>query len=458
MAEAGYFIMSGYAILGITIVTLASTFNSLAENIGYVSSDCGTVFISRGFGCVAGSIASFLLYDRINAKYVIAVTLVPLNIIIGILPMNHNLDLLRFYYFLMGVFTAVIDFGLSKLTNLAYQKRAGPWLGWNNILFGLFGSIVPLLAIISKNDLHKQYIGLTILICILSAIFIAGPNVQISQTVNYIFIVKEIPATVPSNSSSGTLVSSIRGTAPHYYVEIIAAIIFFCLYGGLNSATTFISQYVEVQNLMGSMDETRLIFTFWIMVTIGRFFGVIDQVKIKSASLAYHLSFLLFIGIISMIIIIGAEKSSAALWIGIVIYGLSNGPCFGMCTDVVSRLTRPSTLSSIILAFGTNLGLALVPFIATVIWDDIYGPGTLIVLILVSMLASFLLAPTLHYVSYKGVSVDEERMSIFAGEDGNHQYWTDLQNATGSANVVLNYKGMTLSPKLKSSKADDPIQ
>ena len=70
----------------------------------------------------------------------------------------------------------------------------------------------------------------------------------------------------------------------------------------------------------------------------------------------------------------------------------------------------------------------------------------------------FLLAPTLHYVSYKSISDDEEQMSIFAGEDGEHQYWTDLQNMTGTANVVLNYKGMSLSPKLKNKKTDDPIK
>ena len=458
MMEAGYFIMCGYAILGITIVTLASTFNSLAENTGYVSSDCGTVFISRGFGCVVGSVASFWLYDRINAKYAIIASLIPLNIIVGVLSMNHNLDLLRSYYFLMGVLTSVIDFGLSKLTNLVYQKRAGPWLGWNNILFGLFGSIVPLLAIISDNDLEKQYIGLTVLICILSAIFIAGPNAQLSQTVKYIFLTKEIPVNGTSNSSNGTLVSSISGTAPHYYVEIIAAVIFFGLYGGLNSATTFIDQYVEERNLMGSNEEPRLVFTFWIMVAIGRFIGVIDQVKISSTSLAYHLSFLLFCGIVGMIIIVSSQKSSAAVWIGIIIYGLSNGPCFGMCTDVVSRLIRPSTLSSLIVTFGANLGLALVPYIATVIWDDVYGPGTLILLILVTMLVSFLLAPTLHYVSYKSISDDEEISSIFASEDGEHQYWTDLQNMTGTANVVLNYKGMALSQKLKNKKTDDPMK
>lgn len=116
-------------VLGIVLVTLASTFIDLASNTGNVSTDCGSVFISRGFGALIGSLASTTIYHYINGKYVIIFTFIVTIIVFGLLPFNKSYELLVFYYFLMGIVTSIADFGCGKLTRLVYNKKSGPWLG-----------------------------------------------------------------------------------------------------------------------------------------------------------------------------------------------------------------------------------------------------------------------------------------------------------------------------------------
>ena len=54
----------------------------------------------------------------------------------------------------------------------------------------------------------------------------------------------------------------------------------------------------------------------------------------------------------------------------IILYGFGNGPCVGYCYDLNNRLTVPSETGMSIVMFGLNFGASLVPYCATLVWDD----------------------------------------------------------------------------------------
>lgn len=311
-------------------------------------------------------------------------------------------------------------------------------IGIYNITFGIFGSVVPLLSIITKQDLHKQYYALIALIVLSTFLFLFSPNAQQEATSRF-GILSRTSRTVNNVvvSSSGLVVGSIRQLiAPHYHVEMVVSVILFFVIGGINSATTFIAQYVDSAEIISYEKEPQIIFVFWIMVTVGRLLGVLDQIFISTTTIPYHMGIALFVGIIGMIIAISAQYSGEALWVGMVVYGIGSGPIVGFCSDLISRVTYSSSVSYGMIMFGYNLGLAIVPYVTTLFWSRLYGEKCLLVIILLTMALPMMILPSIQYLSYAYQETSSEaRGSIYADEDGSNVFWNELSK---SKDVALN--------------------
>merc|ERR1711988_1485720 len=64
------------------------------------------------------------------------------------------------------------------------------------------------------------------------------------------------------------------------------------------------------------------------------------------------------------------QDSSTAFWASLVLYGFGNGPCVGYCYDLNNRLTEATEQGMSIVMFGLNFGASIVPYGATLLWDD----------------------------------------------------------------------------------------
>ena len=243
--EYGYYYLYITGVLGIVLVTLTSTLHSLANNIGLVSTDCGSVFLSRGFGSFLGSLLGIKIYEYVNGKYVIISMLVVLNILLGFLPYQTKYDDIVASYFFLGLFTSIAEYGCLKLTRFNYKMRSGPWLGLYNVTFGLFGSIVPLLAIITKEHVKTQYAIINAFIAAMTLIFILSPNAQKAQTVTGIFVVGSSQLKNDNRMTSDAALPTV------YYAEPIVSLMLFCVNGAMTSLTTFVNEYVIRNNLIG---------------------------------------------------------------------------------------------------------------------------------------------------------------------------------------------------------------
>ena len=80
-------------------------------------------------------------------------------------------------------------------------------------------------------------------------------------------------------------------------------------------------------------------------------------------------------------------SNAYSAWFGIVLYGFGNGPCVGYCYDINNRITIPSEFGMSIVMFGLNFGASIVPYTATLLWDDTAMSYTVMpVLLTISML------------------------------------------------------------------------
>merc|ERR1711998_777676 len=114
----------------------------------------------------------------------------------------------------------------------------------------------------------------------------------------------------------------------------------------------------------------------WVMIACGRFGGLYDQIQLNQLGGAAmnpiysHLTGWIGCGLLGGAIWAIYPKNSVCFWLAICLYGFGNGPCVGYCYDLNNRLTVASETGMSIVMFGLNFGASLVPYAATLLWDD----------------------------------------------------------------------------------------
>lgn len=368
-------------VCGTVLVAFGSTLKQLAENVGEKTTNIGTVFIARGAGAVFGAFASSKLYMWFRGNRVLTCSLLLLSIILAALPFNTSVILLHFYFFFLGIGTAVTDTGCQIMTRKLHGKAAGPWLGANTVSFGIAGALVPLIETLT-DKLSVQYLIVAGLVFIITLLICFGPDPEHDGKL----------APPPKKENDNKIIL-------HYNVEICIAIMVFWVIGGGVTLNAYLDTYVDETGVLNPSKESSLILVLWINIALGRLFGVADQRLVTTKSLINHLSFFLIGGLLSMLLVLLFPKSGDCLWIAVAFYGLLSGPCLGYCYDLNNRITLSTEKSMSIVMFGLNLGASLVPYLTTVVWNR-FGPKTLIVVVFISMLIPLPLLLIAPYLSY----------------------------------------------------------
>lgn len=374
--------MLAMGVCGIVLVALGSTLDDLADNVGRLTTEIGSVFIARGVGAILGAIISAKIYVWFDGNTVMAISLLFITLMICILPANANVTMLHVYFLLLGLGTAITDTGCQIMTRKLHGKTAGPWLGANTVAFGISGAIVPLIEIIT-DSLQTQYFVMAVIVFSVGLLILFGPNEE-----------------NPGPRGHGRPQGPPAQKPPHYYVEMVVALMVFCFIGGKVTSTAYLDTYVDETNVISTNKEATLLLVLWLAITVGRLAGVQDQRFLTNKTLPLHLSILCVGGFLSMVLIMWFPMNASALWIGIASYGLFNGPCVGYCYDWNNRITFPTEKSMSIVMFGLNFGASLVPFFTTYIWNHGGGPKTLIMVIFASMFLPLPLLYCTKYISY----------------------------------------------------------
>ncbi len=370
--------MFAMGMCGVVLVALGASLQELAENTGRESTHIGSVFMVRGGGAIIGAICSASLYHSHPGNKIMAYFLLIMGLLLIWLPFQRSSTLLHINFGVLGLCTAVVDTGCQIMTRRVHGQTAGPWLGANTVAFGLSGAFEPLISYLTANIVIHFAItaGLSVFIAIF-LLFLPNPE----TCKGYIKKTKNVTLWRDNNrrraAQRGRYCAMMAAFASYYHMEFAIGFIVFWVIGGKVGVTAYLTQYVDDTQVLPEPDASLLLTVLWLSISLGRLVGIQMQRKMTLGKL-YAQSVLLYaFGAIAFMFVAIFPHSRIALWMGVSLYGASNGPLVGYSYDLNNRLTLPSETGMSIVMIGLTCGASFVPFFISTIWRRTGMPLTL---------------------------------------------------------------------------------
>mmetsp|Transcript_24792 Transcript_24792/g.50931 ORF Transcript_24792/g.50931 Transcript_24792/m.50931 type:complete len:379 (-) Transcript_24792:159-1295(-) len=311
------------------------------------------VFLARGAGAMVGSFSAGKLYSWFHGNYVLVIALLWVSTVLMLLSWCTQTWYLHVLFAMLGLGTAVVDTGCQIMTRKAHGRGAGPWLGANTVSFGIAGAVVPLMEIWTNSLLVQFSILSTCGLLTAIAIILIPVPTYLGQSMD-----KKLGKTVRAAAGSS------------YWVESCFACAVFCLIGGKVTFSSYLKDYIAATFDIAENHKSLALAMLWAAITVGRLFGLHDQINVESKGQLYnHLYLWLVVGALGSLILMFCLRSNVAAWFGIIMYGFGNGPCVGYCYDINNRITVPSEFGMAVVMFGLNFGASIVPYVTAVLWE-----------------------------------------------------------------------------------------
>lgn len=379
-----------YMICGIVTVAIGATLEDLAADVGSVSTDIGSVYVARGVGSILGSFACFYVFEHHNPiKTLIASELIT-AIVCFLLPFVTVLTTLHVGYFIIGALNSVMQTGAMHVLRNLHGEKAGPWLGGLGACFVSAGVLVPGIQLLTDTLLY-QYLVFGGLVLFGVAWFLALPDLYGEM----VRIQEESIETATQHLSRDT-----KQNIPHYWAEVMVALLIFFVIGGGDAVTFYIETYVDDTGIIEPSLKAVILLVFYAMAAVGNVFGIIGQIGISDRMLSLELLVFAAVGGLGMFAVVCFPNSAKILWVGVALYGITTAPTVSYSFNIANRLSVHSAVSSAIVVLGMSLGISLLPYAASAIWQYYDAPLILIVVAACSMTLTIpfiLLAPTVSY-------------------------------------------------------------
>jgi len=302
----------------------------------------------------------------------------------------------------------------------------GPWLGANTLAFGVAGSLVPLVLLLSGNRMVVTY-----LVFAGYALFVASGLLALVVP-PYMGVPEEkdtnapVAAHKPGKGATG---------ARSYGVERTVAVAVFLVIGGQVAVTSYTVTYISEVWGGGEGEGMVALSLLWVAITVGRVAGLARQVTLSrrcdeldaaaaivgvKGSASAHMApeavnavffdLKCFLGTASLggIVMVSAGHTRWVWLMGLLTYGAGNGPALGMLYDFAHRTTLHSESGTAVIMVGLNLGASLVPWAAAKIWSMADAPVALSTVALVSVVLPLPIVYTLNFQQQKEAPVVEK--------------------------------------------------
>lgn len=409
----GYALAIGYC--GLIVVSMGTSLNDLSNNVDSTPiSDGIIIFIVRWLGNILGAVLSTFLIRGLNGNNLLAICFI-INIpVLILLPFNKSLVLLNVYFFILGLTTSVIDTSCLYLTRILHGKeKAGPWLGFNVLMFSVSGILAPIIYLIASTPLCSDIGILNIQFYVLAFLtFTIGVTCYVAKSPK----LPPPPPSPPNTQQNQSDTENAQGPSTattsdepqrNIYVSILIGLMLFNFVGGYFSATFYLVSYVLETGAILSSNASVLVLVLWLSITIGRVFGILDSKSLLPPSqstnlkLRLHMTSLMTISFVSSLLVIVLPSNGAVLWASVAFYGATIGPCVGFAFDLSNRLTRPDPVTMSYVMHGLNAGANLSPFFVSFWWDYGGGPSSLFWIIFIGVAMSIPLLYLSFYLSAK---------------------------------------------------------
>ena len=381
ITTAAYYV--AFILLGLTIAAEGPTLLKLAEHTSSALDQISSIFLFGSLGYLVGSFLGGRVYDRIPGHRFMASVLVFLGLIIALVPMASSRWMLFTIVLVLGLAKGALDVGCNTLLLWVHNEAVGPFMNGLHAFFGLGAFIAPLIVarvLAATGDIYWVY-WLFALICFPIAAWIWH---------------------LPSPASRSVPAQHER--APFPILPVLTMVLCFVLYvGGEAGYGAWIYTYAFTLNFGTEVTAAYLTSAFWGSFTLGRLFGIWVSTRLRPMPILL----LDFAGcILSVGLILFFPASSFVLWLGTVLFGISQASIFPtFLTLSEERMHITGTVAGLFLV-GAGMGGMILPWLIGQAFAQI-GAGAMMSMIFIGVILNVLMLLLFTRISARPHSVPE---------------------------------------------------
>jgi MFS transporter, FHS family, Na+ dependent glucose transporter 1 len=370
-----------FILLGLTIAAEGPTLLKLAEHTSSALDQISSIFLFGSLGYLLGSYIGGRLYDRVPGHRFMSGILLFLGITIALVPLAASRGALFTIVLILGLAKGALDVGCNTLLLWVHNESVGPFMNGLHAFFGVGAFIAPLIVarVISvSGDIHWVY---------------------------WIFSIAAFPLALwlwnlPSPVSRA--VPAQHESAPFPILPVLIMVLCFVLYvGGEAGYGAWIYTYTFTLNFGNEVTAAYLTSGFWGSFTLGRLLGIWVSTKARPITILM----LDFVGcILSVGLILLFQESSLMLWIGTILFGISQASIFPtFLTLAEERMHVTGTVAGLFLV-GAGLGGMILPWLIGQAFVQT-GAGAMMVMIFIGILLNLSMLVVFTRVSAKSNSL-----------------------------------------------------
>ncbi len=372
-----------FILLGLTIAAEGPTLLKLAEHTSSALDQISSIFLFGSLGYLLGSYVGGRLYDRVPGHRFMAIVLIFLGITIVFVPLASSRWVLFIVALILGLFKGALDVGCNTLLLWVHNETVGPFMNGLHAFFGVGAFIAPLIVaqvLAVTGDIYWVY---------------------------WVFAIAAFPLaiwiwTLPSPASRA--VPAHHESAPFPILPVLIMVLCFVLYvGGEAGYGAWIYTYAFTLNFGTEVTAAYLTSAFWGSFTLGRLLGIWISTRARPITILI----LDFVGCIASVgLILLFQESAIILWIGTVLFGISQASIFPtFLTLAEERMHVTGTIAGLFLV-GAGVGGMILPWLIGQAFVQV-GATAMMVMIFVGIVLNLLMLILFTRVSLKQSPVTE---------------------------------------------------
>lgn len=378
---AAYYV--AFILLGLTIAAEGPTLLKLAEHTSSALDQISSIFLFGSLGYLVGSFFGGRVYDRIPGHRFMAGVLVFLGLIIALVPVATSRWMLFSIVLVLGLAKGALDVGCNTLLLWVHNEAVGPFMNGLHAFFGVGAFIAPLIVarvLAVTGDIYWVY-WFFALVCFPIAIWIWNLPSPVSRS-------------VPAHHER----------TPFPVLPVLTMVLCFVLYvGGEAGYGAWIYTYAFTLNFGTEVTAAYLTSAFWGSFTLGRLFGIWVSTRLKPMPIL-----LLDLAgcILSVGLILVFPESALVLWIGTVLFGISQASIFPtFLTLSEERMHITGTIAGLFLV-GAGMGGMILPWLIGQAFAKI-GAGAMMGMIFIGVVLNLLMLLLFTRISVNPRSIPE---------------------------------------------------
>ena len=381
IVTAAYYL--AFILLGLTVAADGPALLKLAEHTSSTLDQISLIFIFGSLGYLVGSYIGGRVYDRVPGHRFMSGVLIFLGIIIALVPVVSSRWALFAVVLILGLAKGALDVGCNTLLLWVHNETVGPFMNGLHAFFGVGSFIAPL---------------------------IVAQVIAVTDDINWVywfFAVAAFPIAIwiwNLPSPAARTVPAHHENAPFPILPVLIMVLCFVLYvGGEAGYGAWIYTYAFTLKFGTEVTAAYLTSAFWGSFTLGRLLGIWVSMRARSLTILV----LDFAGcLVSLALILFFNDSAAFLWIGTILFGISQASIFPtFLTLAEERMHVTGTITGWFLV-GAGMGGMILPWLIGQAFVRI-GAGAMIGIILANVILNVLMLFFFTKVSVKQKSLVE---------------------------------------------------